>query len=365
MKERDWLLFLHQLDGIGSLTLKKLGDYLKKYSDVMYTTEQELKEWGLNKPTRKQILSMRSQAEQIVETIDRENLKHNIQTVTKLDSDYPSLLLEIYDSPGVLFVLGDKTVLQERMISVVGTREPSYYGKWVAQELGAYLADNHIPVVSGLAKGIDRFVHEGALRHSGTCVAVVASGFSYIYPQEHKKLFNNIVETGGCIVTEYSYHTKANPGNFPARNRIISGLSLATIVVESKSKGGALITADQALEQNREVFAVPGNINSPNSQGTNGLLKQGAKLLTKWDDIFEELQEFQDKRTVAGIKATKNHDISMEESLLLQCIPFEAIHIDQLQELYKGSDLFLLLVQLQCKNFISALPGQYYVRIQQ
>ncbi|OEF98595.1 DNA-processing protein DprA [Desulfuribacillus alkaliarsenatis] len=368
MEERDYIVLFHQLDGVGSVTMRKLYNDYGSLANVLLADADDLKRNGIREHVIQQISELKVNGEQLYEKLLKEHQAQQIHIITIKDEAYPKLLREIFDPPYAIFVKGDYRLLNKNLISVVGTREPSYYGKWAAKELGAYLAKNQVPIVSGLAKGIDRFVHEGALNYDGKCIAVVATGLAYIYPAENRKLHDNILEAGGCVISEYSLYTKARPGHFPARNRIISGLSLGTVVVESKEKGGALITADQALEQNREVFALPGNINCPTSVGTNYLLKQGAKLLMKWEDIFDEIQCFQENNVIKnlnlGIKETNKHDITNEERKLLSVIPFQEIHIDELLKLYLESDVYVLLIQLQLKNYIEALPGQYYVRLQ-
>ncbi|WP_218076111.1 DNA-processing protein DprA [Desulfuribacillus stibiiarsenatis] len=363
MKEREWLLFFQQLNGIGSITMKKIYDYFGSFSSAALAKHEQFRNVGLSSRVIDEIVSKVDGGLDGIESFTLECRKREIHILTVLDDDYPTLLKELYDPPWALFVKGNRHILNEHSISVVGTREPSFYGKYVCNELGKTLALHEIPVISGLAKGIDRYIHEAVLRQKGKCVAVIASGFDNIYPSEHKTLAANIIENDGCLVSEYAYWIKAKPGQFPARNRIISGLSLATVVVESKEKGGALITADQALEQNREVFAVPGNINSPNSVGTNYLIKQGAKMLTRWDDIFDEIQEFQKKNCNDSINIQQTIDISKEEQELLTLIPFQEIHIDDLQMLYHQPNLFVLLIQLQLKQKIESLPGHYYIRI--
>jgi len=362
ISEKDWMLIFHQTNGIGSITMKKIYEYFGSFTAAADGNLLTFRHLGLSNLVIDKLQANINKCNDIINRIHEDNHKHNVKVITIIDEEYPKLLAEIYDSPFILFVKGDEILLNEYSISVVGTREPSYYGKWAAKGLGQFMADNQVPVVSGLAKGIDKFVHEGVLSRNGKCIGVVATGLAEIYPLEHKYLYENILESGGCIISEYSLYTKARQGHFPARNRIISGLSLATIVVESKEKGGALITADQALEQNRDVFAIPGNINSPNSEGTNNLLKQGAKVLTKWENIFEEIQEFQYKTDNLNLNRIEN-DITNDEKSLLELIPFQEIHIDLLQTKYGHPDLFVILLQLQLKNYIAALPGQYYVRL--
>ena len=199
---------------------------------------------------------------------------------------YPKQLRKINNPPKILYVLGNVEILREKSIAIVGCRECSKYGEKVATELAYNLGKSNIITVSGLAKGIDSYCHIGSIKAKARTIAVVAHGLDMIYPKEHRDLAINILQHGGAIVSEYKVGEKPKKENFPARNRIISGLAKSTVIVEAKKHSGALITANFALEQNREVFAVPGNIYSKNSEGTNELIKAGANLVTSYLDLF-------------------------------------------------------------------------------
>ena len=211
-----------------------------------------------------------------------------IQTLPRSNAGYPKLLREIHDPPPILYVKGTLLPEDEAAVAIVGTRAATPYGLSVAERLAEELARCGITVVSGLAEGIDAAAHEGALKAGGRTIAVVGHGLSRIYPSHHEELAERIARSG-CIISEFPMEEKPNPWNFPKRNRIISGLSLGVVVVEAPVKSGALITAREAMEQGREVFAVPGPISSQKSEGTHALLKDGAKLVSKVEDILEEL----------------------------------------------------------------------------
>ncbi|MDT8859039.1 DNA-processing protein DprA [Alkalihalobacillus sp. MEB130] len=212
-----------------------------------------------------------------------------IQTITFLDSDYPLLLKKIYDPPLVLYALGDKTVLcSEQRLAVIGTRAPTPIGRKTVSTLIPPITKKGWTIVSGFAKGIDSLAHWEAVNASGTTIAVLGSGHSYVYPKENVSLFSQMSKSH-LILSEYPPQTPPQKWHFPARNRIISGLSKAVLVIEAKEKSGSLITADQALEQGRDVFAVPGSIYSPQSQGTNYLIQQGAMLVRNEYDILQGL----------------------------------------------------------------------------
>ena len=204
------------------------------------------------------------------------------------DEEYPNKLKNIYNPPKKLYVLGNYNILNDFTIGIVGTRRCTDYGMQIAKSFSYYLSKYGVNIISGMAKGIDSSAHIGSITGKGKTIAVLGSGFKHIYPKENIKLFNKIIETGGAVITEYEENEYPMPENFPKRNRIISGLSDGVIVVEAGKRSGSLITADFALEQGRDVFAVPGNINSENSLGTNDLIKQGAKLVNCFEDCVEK-----------------------------------------------------------------------------
>lgn len=216
-------------------------------------------------------------------------IKNNIYLITLFEKEYPEKLKNIYDKPVALFTVGNIELLKRTSVAIVGSRNCSEYGKYISRKFAYELAKQNICIISGLAKGIDKYSHIGALEARGNTIAVIGSGLDNVYPYENINIFERILKNDGLIVTEYIVGTKPSKMNFPARNRIISGLSDAIAVVEAGSRSGALITADFGLDQGKEVFAVPGNINSYNSQGTNELIKQGASLITKSEDITEVL----------------------------------------------------------------------------
>lgn len=233
-------------------------------------------------------------------------LKNKIDIISIYDKEYPCILKEIYDPPISLYIKGDKTILNKQAIGIVGCREATEYGKSAAKYFAYHLAKQGINIISGLARGVDSYAHVGAtcaqmeennpqessyphvdkIKSYGKTIAIVGSGLDMVYPKENEFLAKQIIEEGGVILSEYPLGMKPDKMNFPARNRIISGMSKSIIVVEAKEKSGTLITVDFALEQGRDVFVVPGNINSLNSVGTNRLIQQGAKLVTNYNEIF-------------------------------------------------------------------------------
>ncbi|MBO6244608.1 MAG: DNA-processing protein DprA [Clostridia bacterium] len=211
---------------------------------------------------------------------------NKIIKITMENEKYPILLKQIYDPPKCLYAMGNIEILNNPSIAIVGCREATEYGKKAATYFSYNLAKQNVTIVSGLARGIDSYSHIGALKANGKTIAVIGSGLDIIYPKGNEQLAKKIVEQGGTIISEYPLGTRPQKEHFPARNRIISGISQATLVIEAKEKSGSLITADFAMEQGKDVYSVPGNINSKNSVGTNNLIKDGAIPVSKFSDIL-------------------------------------------------------------------------------
>ncbi len=296
LEEKRYWIWLSLIPNLGS---KKIQSLLEEYKDpktIYHLKEKDLyKIKGIGEKSIKHMVNP-----QIRESVERHiqyMIKNEIDIISIHNSKYPKILKEIYDPPISLYVKGNTNILNQKAIGIVGCREASQYGKSVAKYFSYHLAQEEINVVSGLAKGVDSYAHVGAIcianmakkcEDCGKTIAVVANGLDIIYPKENEMLQEEILRTGGAIITEYPLGTKPERMNFPARNRIISGISKGILVVEAKEKSGTLITVDFALEQGRDVFVVPGNINSSNSVGTNCLIKQGAKLVTNYREIFKE-----------------------------------------------------------------------------
>lgn len=277
--------------------MQKLTSLEKEYLLEKYETPENV--WHLDFATLKNETNLSNECvKEIVNHEYRQNLEkfqeymkvNNIKMITVKDQEYSEKLRNIYDKPIVLFAKGNLQLLNTKSVAIVGSRDCSNYGENIAKMMSYNLAKENICVISGLAKGIDKFAHIGALDAGGKTIAVIGNGLDYIYPYENKNLYERILKNNGLIVTEYIIGTKPKKLNFPARNRIISALSDAIIVVEAKEKSGALITAEFGLEHGKEVFAVPGNIDNENSKGTNSLIKDGANILLNHKDVIEYLQ---------------------------------------------------------------------------
>ena len=281
------------------------------------------------------------------------------------DGEYPACLREIGDPPCVLYYAGCAEVLQGPAVAIVGTRRPSPYGRAVAERLAEDLASRGVVVVSGLAVGIDSSAHWGALK-GGQTVAVLGSGLESLYPKENRKLMEKITERG-AVVSEFPLGTEPFAGNFPRRNRIISGLAQAVVVVEAAEKSGSLITSGFALDQGRDVMAVPGNVTSDVSRGTNRLIKEGAKLIEDWEDIAEELPSPLCEKLLAQ-KEGETQPLPLlndEEAAVYKLLKTdEFIHIDELLERssLSVSELLVLLLNLEIKGLITQSPGKCYQR---
>lgn len=290
--------------------------------------------------------------------------RHHASLVTIFDPCFPALLKEIYDPPPFLFVRGSFSEPEPPSIAIVGTRRASAYGKQAAGLLSGELASRGLQIVSGLAYGIDTAAHEASIRAGGKTIAVLAGSVDHVYTDPRGKIWPKIIEQG-ALISEELFGSELLPGKFPKRNRIISGMSLGTVVVESDLKGGALITASYALEQNREVFAVPGTIYSHNSRGTNRLIQSGqAKMVISTEDVLEELNR--PSLNIPGHARaetdTVNVALSKEERDLLAHMDAEPIHIDTLA-LKTGhyiSELLVLLFELELKKAVIQLPGQFF-----
>lgn len=281
------------------------------------------------------------------------------------DSEYPDTLREIYDPPFVLYGSGRPEVLREPSIAVVGARRPTPYGRAVAEKLARDLAARGLVIVSGLARGIDSIAHWGAL-DSGRTVAVLGSGLDDIYPPENKGLFRKIAERG-AVITEFPPRMPPLGFHFPLRNRIISGLSLATLVVEATRQSGSLITARLALEQNRDVMAVPGCLTSDLSRGTNWLIKSGAKLVESWEDVIEELP-LPLRESLLAPRAEEKREVpamSPEEKKVFDRLSVATLtHIDELVEAADSSvsEMLGLLLSLEIKGLVRQVPGKHFQR---
>lgn len=359
--EHAYLLGLIRIPQLGAVRIKKLKTYFTSYQEVFLANAQELCRAGLPPSVAETVVSVRPtislQKEQELLS------EHHIHTLSFEEKMYPPLLKEIYDPPPLLFVKGDPSCLQQPCISIVGTRRPTYYGKCVVTKIVEPLAKQAITIVSGLAYGIDTLVHQTTCQAQGKTVAILGSSIDEknFYPQKNLSLAKTIIETGGAILSEFPPETPPKKHFFPFRNRLIAGISFATLVIEAAKKSGSLITAKAALESNREVFAVPGPITSAFSVGPNNLIKMGARVLTEAEDILSLMElpssSIQQK---AKIYIPQNPI----EDLLWNILTNEPLHIDELLSLTQ-KDLPSITNQLtlmEMNGLIRHLGGMYYIK---
>src|SRR5580698_3777448 len=274
--------------GMGPTRIWKAMNRLGGAAQVFEASLTELE--GLGMPAQSAQFVFEGKARAAAEDEMKRVAEAGGTVLTPEDDAYPERLREIYDPPAVLWIRGDVTLLARPGIAVVGTRQPSPYGAGMAELLSRDLANRRMVILSGMARGVDTAAHKGALDAGGKTVAVWGTGIDVIYPKENKKLAESIVATGGAIVSEYPLGTFPAPQNFPIRNRILSGMSVGVLVIEAAEYSGTRITARCAMEQNRDVYAVPGNVTNKNAWGPNTLIKQGAKLTATWEDIWEDLR---------------------------------------------------------------------------
>jgi DNA processing protein len=297
--------------------------------------------------------------------------------ITYSCAEYPERLREIYDPPPVLWMRGDVKLLSRPAIAVVGTRHPTPYGTGVAEMLARDLAARRLLIVSGMARGIDSCAHKGALAARMPTVAVWGTGIDVVYPKENKKLAEEILATGGAIVSEVPMGTFPAPQNFPRRNRILSGLSIAVLVVEAGENSGTRVTARCAAEQNRDLFAVPGNVTNMGSWTPNTLIKQGAKLVATWEDVWEDLpspvrMELESEAAIAsgpahGASLMADPVLRPQEAMVLEVLRTdESLQIDEILEKLEtqltSSEVFTALFELEMAGRVRQLPGKNYVR---
>ena len=359
----DWFA-LKNVPGIGNLLFKRLFDRFKSPERVFCASREELLQVEGMTPRAAFAMRNRKIPEGAPEEIDRA-LKKGYKIITMSDSDYPPLLLQIPDPPPLLYVHG-KIKPTVNNVAVVGSRSATAYGMEATKQICRNLVFHNITVVSGMAIGIDTAAHFGAIAGKGRTIAVLGSGFEQIYPRENRKLFHKIAENG-AVITEFHLRAKPEPYNFPIRNRIISGMSLGTVVVEAARKSGSLITARLAAEQNREVFAVPGNIHSFKSSGTHSLIKQGAKLVERAGDIIEEISELMtDGGKIEDSKKSDHEsappELSLEESTVYKNLEARPVHIDELVRKIsiEPGKLSSILLQLELKGLVKQFPGKLF-----
>lgn len=368
-----WLA-LSLTPGLGHTRQRRLLEHCGDVEAIFHASLTELEAAGMPPATAQAIANGRSLAEAELER-DRARIV-GAEIVALGEEHYPETLGQIYDPPPVLYVRGDPTVLQRAGLAVIGTRHPSPYGLGMAERLSCDLAAHGLVIFSGLARGIDTASHRGALAGKGRTVGVMGTGIDLIYPRENLKIAEQIMAQGGAVISEFPVGTHAAPQNFPIRNRIISGLAWGVLVIEGGEYSGTRITARCALEQNREVFAVPGNVTSKNSWTPNTLIKQGAKLTATWEDVWEELPaqvRLQLEPPLAPASECPQgaslfaEGLSVPERRVFALLKADTpVHIDQVIEALdpdvSSSEIFAALFELELTGKIRQMPGKYFVK---
>ena len=370
----EWLA-LTLTPGLGPTRGAKLVEFFGNAAHVFRASLTELEAAGLPATAAQSLGTGRS-----IELAQEELAKAaaaGIKVIALDDAEYPARLRQIYDPPLVLYVRGNPVVLSQPGIAMIGTRHPTPYGMGMAERLACDLACRGLVIFSGLARGVDTASHRGAVSSKGKTAAVFGTGVDVVYPKENSRLADQILSLGGALISEFPLATFAAPQNFPIRNRIISGISSGVLVVEAAEYSGTRITARCALEQNREVFAVPGNVTNKNSWGPNTLIKQGAKLVATWEDVWEELpadvqlalapkagDESQSPQTASLFEEPS---LSPHEKKIYRVLKAdEALHLDEIIEKLEAelssSEIFAALFELELAGKIKQLPGKNFVK---
>lgn len=355
-----WLT-LKSVPGVGNLLYARLLEKLKTPENVLSASNEDLAQVEGITPKIANAIRRQQTPHWVMRDIDQVQ-KKGFTFVTCRDELYPPLLRELPDPPPLLYIYGRLTSIRHP-ISIVGSRNATTYGRKTARGLGRQLAEAGATIVSGMARGIDTAAHEGALDGGGQTVAVLGSGLNHIYPAQNRQLFHRIAENG-AVVTEFNMDARPDAHHFPMRNRIISGFSLGTVIVEAARKSGSLITARLAAEQNRDVFAVPGNIHSTTARGTHDLIKQGAKLVETAVDIIEEIAPQLAGSEPTAAKKMPPSDLSADEQQAFAAIDAYPVHIDELSRRLRrpAGPLSGVLARLELKGLVCQEPGKYFVR---
>lgn len=345
------LIKLSKIKGIGEVKLKKLISKFKPISEVFRAHKSELYDL-----IGKELVPTVREAYKI-------NVDPELAVLSKIGArvitfeDYPTNLKSLPDAPPILYIIGEITIQDELSIGIIGTRHATHYGRTVAEKLASEFALSGITIISGLARGIDSYAHQGALNKGGRTIAVLGCGIDIVYPPENRELMNKICEHGACI-SEFPIGTQPWKGNFPTRNRLISGLSKAVVVIEASERSGIFSTVQWALEQGREVFAVPGNITSETSKGVNRLIADGAQIITSAQDVMEYM----------GIKPVRvekeEPKLSADETKIWECLCYEPVHVDKLAETLKlpVSKLLGFLLNMELQGIVKQLPGRNFIK---
>ena len=358
MSDLKYWLGFNLVKGIGPAKVQALLDYFGGLGPAWHATELQLQKIGLDQRAIRSFAEARSQLD--LDICLQQVEKSGIRLLTWETADYPAYLREIPTAPHLLYLHGELEEIDRLAVAVVGTRRLTAYGRQVTRDLVTGLVRHGVTIISGLARGIDAVAHKTTLEAGGRTIAVLGSGLDCIYPAEHRSLVKEIVAGRGAVISEYGLGVQPEAKNFPPRNRIISGLSLGVVVVEAGERSGALITANFALEQGRDVFAIPGNINSVASKGPNRLIQDGAKLVTSVDDVLDELNlQMVVEQTAVQMLLPE----TAEEAALLEQLTYQPIHVDELGRAtgFPTSLVSSTLTMMELKGMVQQTGGMNYV----
>jgi len=359
-QKKFWVGF-NLVKGIGAARLRMLLNFFEDIETAWTAPAGQLRDAGLSQKIVDALIQVRM--DNSLEKIWRQILDKGIQVITWEDDEYPRRLKEIGQPPPVLYVRGEVGVNDEWSIAVVGTRRITAYGRQVTEEIAGALASSGLTVISGLARGVDSIAHKAALNAGGRTIAVLGSGVDIVYPNEHRALAERII-TQGALISDYPPGTPPEGINFPPRNRIISGLSLGVIVVEAGEKSGALITAEFAADQGRDVFAVPGPVYAPQSAGCNRLIQQGAYMLLKPRDVLESL----DLNLVVEKRAARSAlPANQTEAQLMSYLSQQPMHVDEIQARTNlpVENVTASLTMMELKGMVKQVGGMRYVAVRE
>jgi DNA processing protein len=359
-EKKFWIGF-NLVRGIGAVRFQQIQSYFGDLSIAWQAPIEAFQEIGLPKRALKNFSTLRGEID--LDRLYQSITESDVTVLTLLDEAYPALLREIDQAPPVIYVKGVLTPADDFAVAMVGTRRVTAYGQQVARDTSTYLASHGLTIVSGMARGVDALAHQHALQAGGRTIAVLGCGVDVVYPPEHRMLAEAIAENG-AIISDYPMGTQPEGINFPPRNRIISGLSLATIVVEAGERSGALITADFAVEQGRDVFAVPGNVFSPASRGTNRLIQKGAYAMVSPQDVLDvldlaQVEDFKDARQTLPADTT--------EAKILQVMDYEPIHVDEIchEVNLPVEKVSAALTMMELKGMVQHVGGMRYAAIRE
>ncbi len=360
-KDTKYFLAFLKISGIGPLNIQKMLKYFPNLENAWKGNYIDLVSAGISENLAKEIINQKNTINPDEEI--NKLFKEEVHALTITDNEYPEDLKQIYSPPPVLFYKGDLQCLNNNCLAVVGARKNTHYGVSVLEKIIPELVLNGLTIISGLALGIDGIAHRVCLQNNGKTVAVLGSGLdnANIYPSTNKQLAEKIIEGGGCLLSESAPGTRPSKQSFPLRNRIISGLSLAVLIIEAGESSGSLITAKYALEQNRDIYAIPGNIFSAFSKGTNNLIKQGAKLINCSQDILDELQI---QNITQNEQINSELQVSIEEKEILKHLSHDSIHIDKLSQLcrIKINALSGILSIMEIKGLLKDVGGKNFIK---